>query len=595
MEYPYQRIKNHIQKTIQITLKKLEFPSDVKLEEPPSLIADFAFPCFSLCKFSKCSPDKTAEIIASKINPDSIIKSISATNGYINFTIQDKSFINDTLQLIHKKKETYGNFSKLHKNVIIEHTSANPTGRLHVGRARNPIIGDTIVRIYKAAGYNVESQFYLDDLGKQVAILTWGINNKDIIISNDISKFYPGGSTIVKNNLKNHDRVVFYQVSSNLMKEDSKVAEEINEIVKHAERGEQNTIEMVKNAYKPELERIKESLMRINITIDKYVPESDFVKDKRIDDVVNVDDVVKKLKKLPHCDIEDGAYYLDMKHYGIQGRNTKFFFLRKDGTSLYATRDIAYHLWKAKNADILINILGEDHKLESKQVEIALNLIGAEIIPNVIFYSFVSLPGGKMSTRQARVVYLDDLIKECVDRAYKEVKNRRGMELSEKKMKEIAEVVGIGALRYNIIKVQPEKDIVFKWEEALNFEGNAAPFIQYAHARAAGILSKKPDDVDIKSFDEITMLSHPSEINLCKQLALFPQIILDAAEGFKPHLMASYVYETAGLFNQFYRDCPVLSEKNIQLRNERLILVSAVKQVLLNGLDLLGITAPDEM
>jgi arginyl-tRNA synthetase len=281
-----------------------------------------------------------------------------------------------------------------------------------------------------------------------------------------------------------------------------------------------------------------------------------------------------------------------MKPFGVQGRNTKFVFIRKDGTTLYATRDIAYHLWKAKHADILINVLGEDHKLESKQVEIALDMVGAKLIPKVIFYSFVSLPGGKMSTRRARVVYLDDLIDECVKRAYEEVKKRRGKELSEKKMKEIADKIGIGALRYNIIKVQPEKDIVFKWEEALNFEGNASPFIQYAHARACSILSKKQDE--IKDVDS-ALLNHDSEIGLIKKLASFPIVIDEACEGFKPHSITTYLFEVASQFNQFYRDCPVLSEKDKKLRIGRLALVNATKIVLKNGLELLGIVAPEEM
>jgi arginyl-tRNA synthetase len=274
------------------------------------------------------------------------------------------------------------------------------------------------------------------------------------------------------------------------------------------------------------------------------------------------------------------------------GRNTKFFYLRQDGTTLYATRDIAYHLWKAKHADRLINVLGEDHKLESKQVEIALNLVGSKKIPKVIFYSFVSLPGGKMSTRRGRVVFLDDLVDECVKRAYTEVKKRRESELSEKKMKEIAEIIGIGALRYNIIKVQPEKDILFKWEEALNFEGNASPFIQYAHARTCGILSKSKEsikDVDAK------LLVHGSEVNLIKKLSKFPIAIDEACEGFKPHSIAGYLFEVASSFNQFYRDCPVLPEENKNLRIARLGLVKATKIVLRNGLDLLGIVAPEEM
>jgi arginyl-tRNA synthetase len=240
----------------------------------------------------------------------------------------------------------------------------------------------------------------------------------------------------------------------------------------------------------------------------------------------------------------------------------------------------------------LINVLGEDHKLESKQVEIALKLINAKRIPKAIFYSFVSLPGGKMSTRKARVVYVDELIDECISLAFKEVKKRRGKELTDKKMKEISEIVGIGALRYNIIKIQPEKDMVFKWEEALNFEGNASPFIQYSHARACSILSKKQDN-----FNDInpTLLSHESEENLIKKIAKFPIVIEDACKGCKPHIIPTYLFELSAQFNKFYRDCPVLPEKNIEIRKARLSLVNATRIVLKNGLNILGIIAPEEM
>ena len=373
------------------------------------------------------------------------------------------------------------------------------------------------------------------------------------------------------------------------MLEEDKFADKISELVRKIESGEQKSIDLVHKAYAPVLEKkegIKKTLNKINITIDKYVPESKFVRNK------SVDLVVEKLKKSKYCNEEEGAFYLNMKPFGITGRNTKFFFTRRDGTTLYATRDIAYHLWKAKHADILINVLGEDHKLESKQVEIALKLLGAKTLPRVIFYAFVSLPGGKMSTRQDRVVYLNELIEECIDRAYHEVKERRGSELSEGKMKKIAEMVGIGSLRYNIIKVQPEKDIVFKWEEALNFEGNAVPFIQYAHARACSILSKIKDEK--REFDSNT-LTHDSEVKLIKQLARFPLFIEDASSGYKPHIIANYLYETASKFNQFYRDCPVLSEKDTMLGKSRITLVNAARIVLNNALELLGISAPEEM
>ena len=573
MTYPLDKFKNEIISQLKKVLS--EYECEIRLEISPEGMGDFAFPCFSLAPLVKKSPNDIAESLADKIEKSKWIAKAEANGGYVNFFVDDEYLISSTLRSIFEMKEKYGHLQKKNKKVIIEHTSANPNGPLHVGRARNPIIGDTLVRIFKAAGYDVESQFYLDDMGKQVAILAWGLNNLD-------SKNVPKSEY----DKPDHQNVGFYQAANELMEKDEKVAEEIGEIVKRSEHGESKTIELIHKAYALVLEGINESLHRINIQIDKYIPESTFVRDKSVEQVIN------KLKKTKYCHEEDGAFYLDLESFGIQGRNTKFFFLRKDGTTLYATRDVAYHQWKAKHADLLINVLGEDHKLESRQVEIALKLLGAKISPRVLFYAFVSLPGGKMSTRRARVVCLDELLDECIERAYREVEKRRGSELSEGEMKKIAEMVGIGSLRYNIIKVQPEKDIVFRWEEALNFEGNAVPFIQYAHARACSILSKIKDEK--RDFDSNT-LKHDSEVKLMKQLARFPLFIEDASSGYKPHIIANYLYETASKFNQFYRDCPVLSEKNTMLGKSRITLVDATRIVLNNALELLGISAPEEM
>lgn len=575
MNYPLNEAKKEIIATLENLLSELNYECEIKIEIPPEDMGDFAFPCFSLAPIAKRSPNEIAKDIASKISKSKWVEKVEAKGGYVNFLIDNKNLTISTLNSILEMKERYGNLEKKDKKAIVEHTSANPNGPLHVGRARNPIIGDTLVRIFNAAGYNVESQFYLDDMGKQVAILTWGVNN---LPSKDITE-----SEIDK---PDHQLVGYYQKANELMEADKRVEEEISGIVNRSEAGDNKTIEQIHKAYSPVLEGIIESLGEINISIDRFVPESDFVKDK------SADLVVEKLKKSKYCHQEKGAFYLNLKHFGVHGRNTKFFFIRSDGTTLYATRDIAYHLWKAKQADLLINVLGEDHKLESKQVEIALDLMGSEKIPQVIFYAFVSLPGGKMSTRRGRVVYLDDLIDECIKRAYGEVKKRRGNDLSEKKMKEIAEIVGIGALRYNIIKVQPEKDIVFKWEEALNFEGNAAPFIQYSHARACSIISKKHDE--IKDIDP-SLLRHASELQLVKNLARLPIVVQESFDGYRPHLIASYLFDTASMFNQFYRDCPVLPEKHVKLRKARLALVYSTKTILKNGLNLLGITAPEEM
>jgi len=577
MKYPFLEIKKTISSILATSMKQLGYTQEIRLEIPPNQMGDFSFPCFQLCSQSKKSPNDTAKEIVSILPSYELIKSIDVVQGYINFHINTEYLISETIALILSMKHEYGNLSKKEKKVIIEHTSANPNGPFHVGRARNPIIGDTLTRLYRAAGYNCESQYYVDDLGKQVAILTWGLNNfseKDIGLPNS--------------DKPDHIAVGYYQKAYEQMKKNEGIEQEIGFIVKQSEHGDKETLKKIHTAYKPALEGMKESLQSINISIDTYIPESTFVQNK------SVEQVIETLKKTKYCKKENGAYFLDLASFGIQGRSTKFFFVRNDGTSLYATRDIAYHQWKAQQADLLINVLGEDHKLESKQVEIGLTLCKVTNIPKTVFYAFVSLPEGKMSTRQGRVIYLDDLINECIQRAYIEVKKRRGEELTEQQMRTIAEIIGTGALRYNIIKVQPEKDIEFKWEDALNFEGNSAPFIQYAHARSASILAKHKT---IMKYDKTitNALSHPSEIILIKKLSQFPEIIMTASEGFKPHLIANYLFDTASSFNQFYRDCPVLSDSNEKRKQARIHLVQATKIVLRNGLRILGIQAPDEM
>ena len=537
----------------------------ITIEKPPEGMGDAAFPCFQLSPIVKKSPATLSSEISGYISSrkSEWIEKVEGRNGYVNFFINKQMLAEVTLEniLAEKKKE------KRKEKIILEHTSANPNGPLHVGRARNPIIGDTLARIFSWAGYDVETQFYVDDTGKQVAILLWGLKNLDI--KSDEEK-------------QDHRLVSFYQKAYEIMEKDGKAREEIGNIIKKCEAGDRQMLDSMKRAYEKALEGILQSLERINIRIDSFVEESKFILDG------SVNRVIDELKKTEYSGYEGNALYLDLEPFGIHGRNKKFFLTREDGTSLYATRDIAYHLWKGKEADILVNVLGEDHRLEAKLVEVALKLLGGKV-PKTIFYSFVSLPEGKMSTRRGRVVYLDDLIEEAVGRAYAEVTKRR--ELPEGKAGFIAEKVGTGAIRYNIIKVKPEKAITFRWEEALNFEGESAPFIQYAHARCCSIMRKAGKGADILNID-FSKYIHPQEITLIKMLASFEETVSKCCEEFNPSFLAEYAYRLASSFNNFYRDCQVVGSKN---EKERIALVHATRETLKNALNMMGIEALEEM
>ncbi|NLI73642.1 MAG: arginine--tRNA ligase [Euryarchaeota archaeon] len=543
-----------------------------EIETPSYDIADLAIPCFSLAKTLRKSPTSIAEEAVTNLPKMELISEAWAKNGYLNFKLDAAKLATITLRTVLNEASDYGCGQKKSVKVLLEHTSVNPTGPIHVGRARNPIIGDTLARCMKACGYDVTTEYLVNDVGKQVVLLAWGLKNID-----------PSEVDIADRDKADHQLVPFYRKANQMMEEDQEVARQISELLVRFEAGDAEVIDSVRKTASMMLDGIVESLDMINVHIDNFTWESDFIKDG------SARQVVDELSKCAVCREEEGAMYLDLEGCGIHGRGTKFFFTRADGTTLYTTRDIAYHLDKFERADRIINILGEDQKLGQAQLANALMFLGKDRAPECIFYSFVSLPEGRMSTRKGVVVYLDDLIEEAEERAMEEVRKRRD-DLSEEKMKEIARDLGRGAVRYNIVRVQPEKQLTFKWDEALNFEGNSAPFVQYAHARACSILRRAGD------FDHLTDLSvlkNDYEVRLIKELAKFPSIIEDAGEKARIHLLPVYCHDVASAFNQFYTYMPVI--KGGDMKDARLILVDATRIVLANALNTLGLIAPEEM
>jgi arginyl-tRNA synthetase len=554
---------------VEKALAGLGFDIKLPLESPPENMGDFAFPCFLLAKAFKCSPADASILITQLISKNTLFSKVEAAGPYVNFYIEPAELVRITMETVMELREDYGNSEPSGQKILLEHTSANPNGPLHVGRARNPIIGDTLARILKRCGHEVTTEFYVDDMGKQQVTLTWGVEN--LAREGDIPE------------KADHAMVWYYQEASRLMGDDPEILAKIDSMISKYEKKDVQIAERVRNNCQKVLEGMTFSLRRLDINFDSFAWESRYIFDG------SVDRVVEKLRILECTAEENGALYLNLEEFGITGQENKFYLTRGDGSSLYSTRDIAYHLDKFVKYDRAIDVLGEDHRLKAKIVGIGVNLLGQPKNIEPLFYSFVSLPEGKMSTRRGHVVTLDDLIDESVARAREEV-DRRRPELSEGLKRGIAEAVGTGAIRYNIIRIQAEKQMVFKWEEALSFDGNSAPFVQYSHARASSILRKA------SAFDsyDTSLLTHPTEIELIKALARFPSVIRECGKSMACHLVAQYAFELASLFNQFYRDCPVLVAEG-ELKNARLALVTASKFVLSNALDTLGIVAPEEL
>ncbi len=518
---------------------------------------DLSLPCFPFAKTLGMAPAAIAEQVKEAMKDHEAILEVNAVNGYLNIRANPAWLAGRLL-----KGDVRHAHGGTRREVLIEHTSANPNGPFHVGRARNAILGDTLVRLHRLWGDSVTAEYYVDDMGKQVAVLAWALENMSTNeVEGLLAEREPASPQWA--NKADHQRVRWYQAAQLLRKESEKsetIEKTIGELVHASEHGDEAVLASFQDAYQPVLDGMLETLGRLGIVFDRFTKESVFVTNG---------DVAKLMETLGALEIngvaENGAQFLDLGQRGLKGK-TEFFYRRGDGSSLYATRDIAYHQWKWTQCNELINVLGEDHKLQAQQVGLTLEELGGRR-PEVMFYSFIKLPEGKMSTRRGNVVFMDDLLEEAHAHAVEVLKERRP-DLDPEAMATIAEAVGTSAVRFNIISVSPEKGFTFRWEDALSFEAGSAPFIMYSHTRACSI-HRKVMETDADSSENTSMPPIPEAtmpdglVQLLRMLAVHDDRLAKVVREHRPNLYAEYMLQLSTAYNSFYRDCYIIDEGKV--------------------------------
>ncbi len=537
------------------------------IELPPNTeMGDFALPCFKLAKIMRMPPVKIAEDIAQKFCCDEHIENCTAVNGYLNFKINRKGFANGLLSKIIKEGDNYGKSDIGNGKVIcIDYSSINIAKPFHIGHLSTTVIGSALCKIFRFLGYKVVGINHLGDYGTQfgkliVAFKRW--SSKEAVLKGrlkELSRIY----------VKYHDEA----------KVDPSMDDEARRYFKLIEDGDKEAGELFELFKRITLEEVEKIYKLLNVTFDSYAGES-FYNDKMqpIVDELNEKGLIKK---------SEGASIVDLEEYGMP----PCLILKSDGSTLYATRDIAAAVYRKNtyNFDKCLYVVAYQQNLHFKQFFKVLELMGKDWAKDMVHvaYGMVSLESGSMSTRAGNVVLLEDVINKTIEKAYKVIEDKNPA-LENKQ--EIARAVGTGAVIFGALCNNKIKDIVFSYDRVLSFEGETCPYVQYTVARANSVIAKCGDK--IVDFGDITM--NNDEYEVISYLGKFEGIIKNSAEKYEPSLITRYAIDLATAFNKFYMGNKVACEDS-NIRNFRLAITKATKITLTNALTLLGIETVEQM
>lgn len=563
--------KLEIAKVISQSLSNIELDEIISMIEiPPNPdMGDYAFPCFRLAKVFRKSPVQIAEEAVANINKPDFIDEIKSVSGYINFFINKSVFASSILSELLKSKESYGKSDiGKGKNVVIDYSSPNIAKPFHVGHLRSTVIGGSLYRIFKALGYNSIGINHLGDWGTQfgkliVAYKKWG--SKEAIEQNGIKEL-----------------MEIYVRFHNEAKQDPSLEDEAREWFAKMEAGDEEALSLWNWFKDISLKEFNRVYKLLDISFDSYAGES-FYNDK-------MDAVIKELDEKKLLKESEGAKIVDLEDVNMP----PCLITKKDGSSLYATRDITAAIYRKNTYDFekCIYITALAQNLHFAQWFEVIKRMGYDWHDKLVHVPFgmVSMETGKLSTREGNVVLLEELLNEAITKT-QEIIDEKNPDLEDKEL--VAEKVGIGAVIFNDLINNRIKDVVFSWDKVLNFDGETGPYVQYTHARASSVLRKADTDIDELDID-YSLLTDSSSVEVIKLIGQYPDKILEAANKLEPSFIARHIVDLSQAFNKFYHDNPVLVEDK-KLKDSRLALVYSVKTVLKSGLYLLGITALEKM
>ena len=563
------KIAEEISNAININKEELEgyieMPKDSKN-------GDYAFPCFRLAKELKKAPPMIANEIKEKIKIDEeLIEKVEVAGGYLNFYIKKEKLANEVLKEMEEAKE-YGKMDIGNgKNVVIDYSAPNIAKPFHIGHLRSTVIGAALYKIYKYLGYNVIGINHLGDYGTQFGKLIEGY------------KLWGNEYNIDENPIEELTKI--YIRINNLCKEDEKVLEACRDNFKKLEDKDPYCVELWEKFRKVSLKEFQKVYDLLGSKFDSWNGEA-FYSDK-------MPEVIEKLEKTGKLVESQGAKVVDLEDKGI---NTPCIIIKSNGSTTYATRDLAAIIYRARNYDFdkALYVVSYEQTLHFKQVFEVAKLLGLDekYINGLEHVSFgmVQLPEGKMSTRAGNMIKLEDLLQESIDRARKIIEEKNP-DLENKE--EIAKKVGIGAIIFNTLSTVTTKDQIFDWNTALNFQGETGPYIQYTYVRTKSVLEKAGKLPSLKEIKVENLLDEYSQ-EVLKLMYNFDDILIQVTKKEEPSILSRYLIDLAKAFSSFYNENKIIvDDKDVQ--NARVFLTYSVGQVLKIGASLLGMEMPNKM